>query len=364
MRLDGGLVPIVDHANWTFACDLPWSGSLAGGGLQIFCAKFMKQDVLFRASQPFVLVPYHHWLGPFFKDGLNPYGGGVTLAPLKPDAPNAGSWDIPASAMATTPNEAIVVETSAATAYEPASAAVWAKFQVGNYQYIQRWEFRADGLIEPSIGLGGPLFGSQPSTKEPARSELRRRSHVHSFYFRLHFHLGIGGNQVVEEQQHITDFDSDGHLDLKDYWWVPGEVEGKRTFDPGFYTRWRIRHRTLKNENGEPVSWEIVPGSADPPDGVSSTGDFWTLLAKGGEDELGHEVETNDTVLEKGYGKGASIVGKDVILWYVLREHHRTASDGEEKTTLPYHFDHFTIRPRDVLGDTLKGLYKTKPASP
>ena len=97
---------------------------------------------------------------------------------------------------------------------------------------------------------------------------------------------------------------------------------------------------------------------------MSSTGDFWIVLAKGGESELGHEVETNDTVLESGYGKGVSIVGKDVILWYVLREHHRIASLGEEKTSLPYHFDHFAIRPRDVLGDTLKGLYKTKPASP
>lgn len=271
--------------------------------------------------------------------------------------------EIPASARAKTVGEAVVVETSAATAFEPARAAVWAKFQVGNYQYIQRWEFRADGLIEPSIGLGGPLFGSQPWFKEPTRSELRRRSHVHSFYYRLHFQLGLGGNQVVEEQQHIVDVDPGGGLDVNDFW-VPREVEGKRTFDPALYTRWRIRHRTLLNEGGEPVSWEIVRGSGDPPDGVSSTGDLWIVAAKGGESELGHEVQANDDVLENGYGNGASIVGKDVILWYALREHHRTASLGEEKTSLPYHFDHFAIRPRDVLSDTLKGLYKTKPASP
>lgn len=134
---------------------LPMSGSQSGGGLQIFFAVFGGEPVLERASQPFVLVAYHDSDGPFFKDGLGSAGGGVPYLPLRPNAPNVGDWLLPPGAIATSEAEAIVVEEEPATATTPASVRVWAKFQVGNYQYIQRWEFRADGVIEAGVGLGG-----------------------------------------------------------------------------------------------------------------------------------------------------------------------------------------------------------------
>jgi len=342
----------VNFADWTFVWDLPMSGSLAGGGLHVMCASYKGNPVLLRGSTPFAIVPYHDASGPFYKDGLGPAGGGVPFVPLKPDAPNAGDWALPPGAKALTDTDAVVVEKAPATVIEPARAIVWVKLQVGNYQYIHHWEFRADGAIEVGIGLGGPLLGTQPWW--PDHDTYRKRSHIHSFYCRLDFWLGSGGNQIVERQEHAGNTDS----------WVALNSETKESFVPGKYTRWRLRHKTATNAGGQPISYEIVPGSADPPEGVKSTGDFWVILKKAFDKELGAEVGNDDSFLQSGYGGGNPLGGQDVILWHVLREHHRTTSMGEEKDTLPYHFDHFTLKPRDFLDATAKGLYPTNPASP
>jgi hypothetical protein len=344
----------VDFADWTFTWDLPMSGALAGGGLHVMCASYKKRAVLTRGSTPFAIVPYHDASGPFFKDGLGPAGGGVSFVPLKPNAPNAGDWALPPGAKASSADEAVVVEKVPATFIEPASAVVWAKLQVGNYQYIHHWEFRADGAIEVGIGLGGPLFGTQPWILPPDHDNFRKRSHIHSFYARLDFAIGVGGNQIVEYQKHAGLTDS----------WVALTNETKQSFVPGEYTRWRLRHKTDTNANGQPLSYEIVPGAPDPPEGIKSTGDFWAVIRKSFDADLGAEVGNDDSFIATGYGAGKPLAGQDVILWHVLREHHRTTSLGEEKSTLPYHMDHFKLKPRDFLDDTATNLYPTTPPSP
>ena len=48
----------------------------------------------------------------------------------------------------TNPTGAVVVQKVAATLSEPAMAVTWTKQQAVNYQYIQWWEFNADGSID------------------------------------------------------------------------------------------------------------------------------------------------------------------------------------------------------------------------
>ena len=345
MTVAADLVGSVMYANWRFCWHVPTWGTAAG--LIITAASYRSgrgapwQPVLLRGMQPFVLVPYHP-IGPYFKDGLNPQGGGVPYTPIRHDAPNVG-WVAPASGP---PYNVVVTENVPATPLNPAKAVIWAKFQVSNYQYIHKWEFHADGKIEAGVGLGGPLL--------PAH---RERSHIHHFYFLLDFSLGQPGNQVVERQGHGGFFD----LIVVDAWdTLPRETKDK--FDPSRYTRWRIRHKSQKNKNGQPISYEIEPGSADGPDRSKSTGDFWVVRKD--PNQIGAEVGTTDRVLHEVYGSGRSIVGRDVIIWYVLREHHRPIWQGEETDTFPYQFMHFTIKPRDFLDGTPTGLYDTTPPSP
>lgn len=328
---------IESHANWDVCWHLPLSGSQSGGGLQILTARYDGRTVLRRGSQPFVIVPYHtdH---PEYKDGLNHQG--APFSPIETDAPNANT--IPPNPRNVNLSQLVEVEKKGPTAVEPAKLEIWAKFQVGWYQYVHRWEFLADGRIKPGVGLGGPLYPSVPS-----------RSHIHNFYFRLDFAIGQGGDQVIEEQTH-SNSRGDG--------WSQIRTETKQRADSMEYPRWRIR------EDGSDESYELVPGSVDAPDSVHSTGDFWVVRREGYGKEMGAQVATGspptDAHLENGYGSGQSIVGEDVIIWYVLREHHHPIEQGEEQDTLPYHFFHFELKPRDFLNNTPRDLYATTPSSP
>ena len=72
--------------------------------------------------------------------------------------------------------------------------------QVGFYNYINRWTFRDDGTIEPSVGLTGRLneFGTGPdylpygvrTDAESASPLVVSLSHMHNFYYRLDFDIG------------------------------------------------------------------------------------------------------------------------------------------------------------------------------
>lgn len=176
---------------------------------------------------------------------------------------------------------------------------------------------------------------------------------------------------MIERQRHITELPFWAGFDS----WEPVTLESKDIYQKTDYNRWRIRHRFQRNANGQPISYEIVPGTPDQPDGIFSTGDFFVHRRAGFSEQLGAEVGNTDAFLIDGYGTplpwpaslldiGSPLDTDDVILWHVLREHHCTASLGEEQLTLPYHFSHFTIRPRDFLDGTPTGLYATDPPSP
>lgn len=322
---------IESHANWDVCWKLPLSGNQSGGGLQILTANYDNEPVLRRGTQPFVLVPYHG-AGQVYKDGLSPIGARYT--PVKKTAPNAGSGHTTA---ASNLSDIVAVEKKPPTPTEPEKLVIWAKFQAAWYQYVHRWEFLADGRIKPGVGLGGPLGGP--------------RSHVHNFYFRLDFALGQGGNQAVEEQIHNFSYPPGDN-------WNRLTSETKETARSLDAPRWRIR------DTGTDQSYEIVPGSIDPPDGTYSTGDLWVVQRKGYSAELGHNVGIRDDHIENQYASGRSIRGDDVIIWHALREHHHPIPNGEERDTLPYHFMHFELKPRNFLNSTPKRLYDTNPPSP
>src|SRR6266540_706217 len=183
----------LSFADWTVNWSIPTGW---GGGLVISKARFRNDMVLYQGTMPFVLVPYHGG-SPIFKDGLHhqgaaflpvvPTAANAFQGPSTPPAGNDNQWDC-----LTNPTGAVMVEREPATLIEPATAVIWAKFQCVNYQYVHRWEFRADGSIEASVGLGGVLF-----TKVAQRS-----NHVHNFYLRLDFDIAGAANNAVQQFSH------------------------------------------------------------------------------------------------------------------------------------------------------------------
>jgi hypothetical protein len=338
----------VNYADWTFNWSIPTNW---GGGLVISQARFRNTLVLYQATQPFVLVPYHGD-DPHFKDGLNNLGAPFT--PVRPTSANAhvSSGATPPASNdnawhpVTNPTGAVVLETEAATLLEPAKAVVWCKLQCYNYQYIHRWEFSADGSIEAGVGLGGQLWTYQAD----------RAGHVHNFYFRLDFDMVSAGNNLVQQFAH------QGNAPGQDVW--QGILtEGRRTRNLGQATKWRVLNKTPK-PNGQVRSYELTSTSDMAPDNTYSTADLWVLQYDGSQD--GAAVGFTDAVLGSTYlhGQNASVDGTDVVVWHCLRHHHQPRQLGEETTVVPYEHLGFHIQPRDFLDATPKNLYPTSPPSP
>jgi primary-amine oxidase len=336
----------VSFANWSLSWSIPWGW---GGGLVISKASFGNQLVLFKGTAPFVIVPYHGGQ-PVFKDGLQNHGAPFTpVLPTSANAPqglgtptasNDNQWDPIGN-----PSGAVVVEKRAPTALEPAALVIWAKLQCANYQYVHHWEFRADGSIEASVGLGGRLW------QNPAPSS----NHVHNFYFRLDVDMAGAANNAVQEFSHPNN-------NLSSDAWTTISAEGKRSANSARATKWRVVNKAPK-PNGMVRSYEITPGSDMGPDGTFSTGDLWVLAYDGSQD--GGAVGTNDSVLASSYlHPGTNVDGADIVVWVCLRHHHQTRAMGEETITLPYEFLSFHMEPRDFLDATPTNLYATNPPSP
>jgi copper amine oxidase-like protein len=337
----------VSFADWNVSWSIPTGW---GGGLVVSKATFRGTTVLFKGTAPFVIVPYHGG-SPVFKDGINDQGAPFTpvrptsandaAGPGTPTASNDNQWD-----PATNPGGAVVVDKEPGTRLEPATLTIWAKFQCANYQYVHRWEFRADGSIEASVGLGGHLW-----TKNAATS-----NHIHNFYFRLDFDMAGAANNAVQQFAHPNNnASSDG--------WTTIPKEGKRSAVAAQATKWRVVNKAPK-ANGKLRSYEITPGSDMAPDGTFSTADLWVLQYDSAQD--GAAVGTNDSVLGGAYlhGGGANVDGADVVVWICLRHHHETRQLGEETITLPYEFLSFHMEPRDFLDGTPTNIYATTPPSP
>jgi primary-amine oxidase len=336
----------VNFADWELSWSIPTGW---GGGLVISLARFRGDMVLYKGTQPFVLVPYHG-NSPMFKDGLNhqgapfspvlPTSANDSAGPGTPPAGNDNQWH-----PIFNPTGAVVVETEPATLLEPAMIVLWAKLQCANYQYIQRWEFRADGSFEAGVGLGGHLW-----TKTPGVS-----NHIHTFYFRLDFDIVGSANNAVQQFEHPNNSPgTDG--------WTTITTEGKRTAHRDTATKWRVVNKTPK-PNGMLRSYELTPSSDMGPDNVSSSGDLWVLRYDGTQD--GAAVGKTDAVLDTSYlHPGAVVDGADVVVWHALRHHHETRQLGEETITLPYEFITFHVEPRDFLNGTPTGIYATTPPSP
>ena len=337
----------VSFADWNVSWSIPTGW---GGGLVVSKATFRGTTVLFKGTAPFVIVPYHGG-SPVFKDGITDQGAPFTpvrptsandaAGPGTPTASNDNQWD-----PGTNPGGAVVIDKEPGTLLQPATLTIWAKLQCANYQYVHRWEFRADGSIEASVGLGGHLW-----TKNAATS-----NHIHNFYFRLDFDMAGAANNAVQQFGHPNNNASSDS-------WTTIPNEGKRSAVPAQATKWRVVNKAPK-ANGKLRSYEITPGSDMAPDGTFSTADLWVLQYDPSQD--GAAVGTNDSVLGGAYlhGGGANVDGADVVVWVCLRHHHETRQLGEETITLPYEFLSFHMEPRDFLDGTPTNIYATTPPSP
>src|SRR5438105_1897072 len=120
---------LVSGAGWS----VYWRISqVSGGGLEVWWADFLGQRVLWRGSQPFAIVPYHRphpsneppLPESCYKDGFDTHCGGAPFTALKHTAPN--TW-ANFSFSAANDTEAVVVNVTPMTDFEPARLTITAK---------------------------------------------------------------------------------------------------------------------------------------------------------------------------------------------------------------------------------------------
>ena len=320
---------------------------LKGSGLEVWFADFLGKRVLWRGSQPLAIVPYHRPVGEppppehTYKDGINPMCGGTTFRALKHTAPNSIDPWTSSAFDAALDTEAVVAGVEPATDFGPARLVITAKFQCGWYQYVHSWEFDSDGNIHPRVAMGGAL---NPYSKDKA--------HVHHMYFRLDLDLDGFPSDVVEVFEHKSFTDPGG-----DEWQPPLATQGKLLADPTRARKWRVRDTKSKSALGQYRAYQIeIPQTAG--HDKYSTGDVWVTVYRGDSVQQGEEVGTancSDQELESVYATGPldTVNGNDVVLWVVVRAHHEPRDNGEEFHHLPYHYEEFSISPRNF--DVFRG---------
>lgn len=319
---------LVSGAGWSVYWRLP---QLHGGGLEVWFADFQGRRVMWRGSQPFALVPYHGGT-PTFKDGLDAHCGGAPFSALKHGAPNA--WNTDPSLFATIDTQAVVVKLEPADDFNPAHLVISAKFQCGWYQYVHSWVFESDGSIHPHVAMGGHLIPGDPST-----------AHVHHMYFRVDLDIdGQFPHDVCEVFNH-----NNFNKPAGDQWDLVKQ-QGKLLSNPDTARKWRVRNTKSKNENSQFRGYEIeIPRLAGRD--KFSTGDVWVTVYRGDGIQQGEGVGLNctDKELETIYANGPldTTNGNDIVLWVVARAHHEPRDMGEEADHLPYHYEEFSIAPRN-----------------
>ena len=317
-------------AGWSVYWRIP---VFSGGGLEIWWADFQGHRVMWRGSQPFAIVPYHGG-SPTFKDGVDPRCGGAPFTTLRHGAPNSMEpWKNPGPYIAGADTDAVVVTTTPAGDFDPATLVITAKFQCGWYQYVHRWEFTGDGDIHPAIAMGGHLNPYTPGV-----------AHVHSMYFRIDLDIdGQYPHDVCEEFDH-NDFSAGGDK------WTALSVQGRQLHDISRARKWRVRSTTSRNNLKQFRAYQIeLPRMAGPD--KYSTGDVWATIYRGDGFQFGENVGAacTDEELTTSYAVGPLhpvTTGDDIVLWVVVRHHHEPRNLGEEADHLPYHYEDFSIVPQ------------------
>jgi copper amine oxidase-like protein len=332
----------VTGAGWSVFWRIP---DKEAGGLEVWWGDFHGKRVLWKGSQPFAVVPYHHPLKPYpstslieppppeftFKDGLGARCKGAAFTALKhwsPNARNDASWN------AATDLEAVRIDTEVATSFDAGVLVISAKFQCGWYQYVQRWEFNEYGEIHADLGMGGTLH--------PANAD---KAHVHHMYFRIDLDIDGWSSDVFEVFSHNS-YDDAASGDS----WKVQTKQGKHLLEPKTSRKFRIRDLVSTTTPGLPPRGYEIELPAQAGTDAHSTADVWATLYRGDTTEQGETVgmaKCSDLELDKiATGAFDTAKGSDIVCWVVVRHHHEPRHLTEERDFLPYHYEGFHITPR------------------
>lgn len=237
---------------------------------------------------------------------------------------------------------------------------------IGNYTYGLSWIFRQNGSIEVEVELSGTLLLRGVMT-DAAGDEfgtlvseyVSAPNHQHFFNFRLDLDVEDVSNSVVEVNARpvpVGPRNSFGNGWEVTETLLRTELDGQRDLNPASLRRWKVINPAIENPLGHAVGYALVPGENSvpyaavefPPRAAAGFVDHhvWVtaydptqMYAAGPYPNQGRAGEG----LPEWVADNASLVGKDVVVWYTLGVSHNP--EPEEYPVMTAHRAGFRLTP-------------------
>jgi primary-amine oxidase len=252
--------------------------------------------------------------------------------------------------------------------------------QVGKENYINRWEFNDDGVIDVSLGVTGAVpftksatsyasYGSRldNSSNTPPRIGL---AHLHNVYYRLDFDLDGAADDVVSRRTFAPT--TTGPPDSGHHCSTTGEC-GKVTISPittetsqswssSAQTTWFITDKVIENNEARPIGYEIVPEIQGIWRGMTGGSEPWAgselwvtkynacelFALKNAAPALPASCGTGNKTHVQAMTNSESLVGQDIVVWYANRMLHDPRDEDESNMAVrwmrfeivPHNFHH------------------------
>lgn len=178
---------------------------------------------------------------------------------------------------------------------------LWGTLDAGNYNYLIEWIFRDDGVVIGRVGATAQNLGSQPYV-----------AHMHGPIWRLDVDLNGFPNDSAYLGKHKENLPLSTATDSMSMISTESGLEWKAEE----YTSLHIQDSTLKNANGKPSAYHLMPMRYGTPRHQENytKNDFWVTRYKPSEiaaDPLPSYISPPQIVSNT-----------DIVVWYYGGAHH------------------------------------------
>jgi primary-amine oxidase len=225
--------------------------------------------------------------------------------------------------------------------------------QMGQYNYVVAWNFDEDGAIRPEVGATGQLqrYGGGVSTgwnvDNPAQFAI---AHFHNYYWRLDFDLDGTGDDKVQELAARPSPNRTTWTNTR----TGFSTERERPVSPRGQRSWRVRDLVTTNDEGHPISYELLPNSDHVFNGPSfeefTQNELFATRFRTCERFASHNHSAfgacpGTPTNVHDFVTGESLAA-DVVVWYGSSFHHLPRNEDENH--MDAHWTGFTLQPRDL----------------